>query len=184
MYAECTKEQTRELVSLKTDRYFKVTCGRNAVADQFRVYAKRLCDAQGLALDVERILFLTDTESAEEDGSVVGRVPRLWSDVLWQYTGYRFDFYVKLRMSDMRKLSMEKKMAAIYHELRHFSRDENGNAALARRHDVEEWSELAALGDWKHTDAAVPDLLSERVNPQAARLLLVPSQNGREEATA
>ena len=185
MVKQQAAEQTKAMDGLRTERFVKLTHGRNAVADPFRAFARQLSDAQGLELDVEKVLFLTDTESEDENGSVVGRVPRIWSDIIWQYTGYRFIFYVKLHMAALRALSKEKKMAAIYHELRHLARNGDGEPTLLRRHDVEEWAELASCGDWKHTDAPVPDLLSKRAPQEAPKLAIVPAaQNNNEEAIA
>lgn len=147
------------------------TC-RNTIADAFRTYAKELCAVQGFRLDTGKILFLLDRTSPPQSysGSEIGRVPAVWSDVLYQYTGLRYLYYIKLWEANLYRLKKRQVRALLYHELRHLRQDaKNDGLDYVRRHDMEDWAELAKYGDWEAECGSLPDVMADKLTEEARR---------------
>jgi len=141
--------------------------GTNVLADEFRAFAKTICATQGLDLDLDRVLFVMDRISpARRNGSMTARIPPAMSDVVRQFTGRRYDFVIKLWENNFTGLGEAGVMGMLYHELRHLSRDpKSGEMVFNPSHDVEDWAELAAYGDWRRNGAKIPNALDDKIYP-------------------
>ena len=114
---------------------------------------------------INNILFVDNLESKKKTGGKVvfaeiGKVPGKWQEILFQTTGFHFEFIFTVYKENTANMSRAQIVALIYHELRHI---QNGQLV---GHDIEDWYEMySKLGhNWATTMGDIPDLLSDRVD--------------------
>lgn len=126
--------------------------GRFRIACAIRDVARVVAEKQRLDVDVDEILFVyDDTETRAKTASDIFRIPKMWSDVIYQLTMKRFLYVIKFVNVNLDDIRGQKNVfpALIYHELRHIKRDEKFVSYLDKTHDIEDWSELSIFGDWE-----------------------------------
>jgi len=124
--------------------YEAASCGCNRINETFREDALILCRVQGLDLDIREIVFVEDNSGRSwREPMAVFPIPPMLGDVIFQLTGCRFRFVLKVWQSAMSGLGEAKYSATLFHALLHFKRDpKTGVMTFNPRPDVSEWREL------------------------------------------
>ncbi len=89
------------------------------------------------------------------------KVPPKWSDVVYQLTGKRFDFYTEFFKTNVEQMSQEQITALVYQQLRYVDKD--GNIIHPEIRDFIVLIEKLGPG-WADTKARIPDLLDKEVD--------------------
>lgn len=141
----------------------KLGKGKNRVACVYRRAAWMLVKKFDMPANPDEILFLVDCVSkrAKEPASI-WQLPEWVEDVIYQITGVRLKFAIKLRLAMLDSLPPSAVTAVLYHQLRHIKEYADGATYLDMRHDVEDFSELLPFRGYVH-GADIPNLLD--VNP-------------------
>lgn len=118
--------------------------GRCCIDESYREDAIQLCDAQKLNIDTREILFVVDKSGrAGRDPMEVFAIPRAMSDIIFQLTGYRFRFVLKIFASAMTHACESQYAATLYHTLMFLKRDaKTMKMVLAPRPEIREWKPL------------------------------------------
>ena len=163
----------------------KLSKGKNRVACVYRRAAWMLVSKFDMTANPDEILFLVDNSSrrAKEPASI-WRLPEWVEDVIYQITGIRLKFVIKLRLAMLDNLTPSAVTAVLYHQLRHIKEDADGTTYLDMRHDVEDFQELLPFRNYIN-GADIPNLLD--VNPaeiftdMPLQLQLVASGSGQRQ---
>jgi len=141
----------------------KLGKGKNRVACVYRRAAWMLVKKFDMPANPDEILFLVDCVSkrAKEPASI-WQLPEWAEDVIYQITGVRLKFAIKLRLAMLDSLPPSAVTAVLYHQLRHIKEHADGATYLDMRHDVEDFQELLPFRGYVH-GADIPNLLD--VNP-------------------
>jgi len=137
----------------------KLNRGKNRVACVYRRAAWMLVKKFDMPANPDEILFLVDNVSkrAKEPASI-WQLPEWAEDVIYQITGLRLKFAIKLRLAMLDCLPPSAVTAVLYHQLRHIKEDADGTTYLDMKHDVEDFQELLPFKDYVH-GADIPNLL-------------------------
>ncbi len=137
----------------------KLNRGKNRVACVYRRAAWMLVKKFDMPANPDEILFLVDNVSkrAKEPASI-WQLPEWAEDVIYQMTGVRLKFAIKLRLAMLDCLPPSAVTAVLYHQLRHIKEDADGTTYLDMKHDVEDFQELLPFKDYVH-GADIPNLL-------------------------
>jgi len=135
------KNSTEDFV---LERYCEDMDGRSCVDDSYREDALKLCRVQGLDLDIREIIFVADNSGGSwREPMAVFPIQPMISDIIFQLTGCRFRFVLKIWQSAMHNLGEAQYSATLLHALRYLRRDpETGAMTLGPGPDVCEWREL------------------------------------------
>ena len=141
----------------------KLNRGKNRVACVYRRAAWMLVKKFDMPANPDEILFLVDNVSkrAKEPASI-WQLPEWAEDVIYQMTGVRLKFAIKLRLAMLDCLPPSAVTAVLYHQLRHIKEDADATTYLDMRHDVEDFQELLPFRNYVY-GADIPNLLD--VNP-------------------
>lgn len=137
----------------------KLGKGKNRIACVYRRAAWMLVKKFDMPANPDEILFLVDNVSkrAKEPASI-WQLPEWAEDVIYQITGVRLKFVIKLRLAMLDRLPPSAVTAVLYHQLRHIKEGAEGVTYLDMRHDVEDFQELLPFKDYVH-GADIPNLL-------------------------
>ncbi|WP_213698086.1 putative metallopeptidase [Acetomicrobium sp.] len=137
----------------------KLGKGKNRVACVYRRAAWMLVKKFDMPANPDEILFLVDNVSkrAKEPASI-WQLPEWAEDVIYQITGVRLKFAIKLRLAMLDRLPPSAVTAVLYHQLRHIKEDADGTTYLDMKHDVEDFSELLPFRNYIY-GADIPNLL-------------------------
>lgn len=118
--------------------------GRNCIDESYREDAIQLCESQHLSIDTREVLFVVDKSGRTGlDPMMVFTIPQTMIDVLFQITGYRFRFVVKIFASAMSNMCEAQYAATLYHTIRFLRHDAKKQAmVLAPRPEIREWKPL------------------------------------------
>lgn len=158
--------ETKAIGKSHVDVYESGNKGRNAITEYLRDLAISICRAQDLPADTDKILFVMDKATKRRrrySASDIKKIPEDYSDIIFQLTGYRFEYIVKFWEANLSRLCGNQTTALLYHELRHIRMDKEGKLFFLPTHDIEDWPELSKFGDWEGRGAELPDLLSEKI---------------------
>ncbi|MEG3065976.1 putative metallopeptidase [Acetomicrobium sp.] len=137
----------------------KLGKGKNRVACVYRQAAWMLVRKFDMPANPDEILFLVDCVSKKaKEAASVWRLPEWVEDVLYQATGVRLKFAIKLRLAMLDRLPPSAVTAVLYHQLRHIKEDADGTTYLDMRHDVEDFQELVPFRGYAY-GADIPNLL-------------------------
>lgn len=118
---------------------------RNVIDESYREDALVLCRMQGLDVDTREILFVTDKSGQIRDEPMsLFAISPMMSDIVFQITGCRFRFVLKIWDSVMQRIGGEAQFAAyMCHTLMFLRRDAKTNTmSLTPKPEVREWRKL------------------------------------------
>lgn len=151
---------------------------RNIIDESYREDALRLCRVQELDVDIREILFVADKSGQIRDEPMsLFAISPMMSDIVFQITGCRFRFVLKIWDSVMQRLGGEAQFAAyMCHTLMFLRRDAKTNImALTPKPEVREWRKLLPYVGERGYDG-IPNMLDLPLIPIQEEV----SKDGRE----
>ncbi|WP_425057637.1 hypothetical protein SCACP_21550 [Sporomusa carbonis] len=139
--------------------------GKYRINDFYRPIAEKLVHKfpELKHITVASILFLDNTEGSGKSKdkircAQIGTIQEKWSDIIYQFTGKRFDYFIEFFRQNTERLTKEQLITVVYHELAHIGTDGN-----IRHHSIEEWANIVAKfgPDWLAPHLVIPDLLED-----------------------
>lgn len=137
--------------------------GKFCIADSYRAVIEPIISCQVLPCKPDDILILVDDQGifhGGNSGARIAKIPDILSDVVYQLTGERFAYILKLQLSYLVNLSANDAQMAIYKQLRHITRDADGLEELDADYTIQTWPELI---QYETGAAACPDLTEVKI---------------------
>lgn len=195
MSEEKPEQESQEAVIVDKDPSLFVTLARKGegcafiIREEWRPVAGALCrkykTLEWAGRLLNRIVFLengiaTPHEKAVSRYTNVGKVPAKMSEIIYQATGYLWEYTVEIYRKNCPELTPAKLVALLYHALHHI-----GPEGKIMGHDVEEWTEMEDHFGPGWVFADVPDLLGEGITWVNAftRPMLIPDSSPKVPAS-